>query len=205
MSIQPRRLAGRPEMKVGGTMGVFGFFTRRRFERIGFELYSPVVRAARERMLFQDLRVPDTLDGRFDMIGVYAALLIRRLRGIAPHGPAAAQAVFDAMFSDMDVNLREIGVGDLSVGKRVRAMWEAFHGRALAYDGPLARSDADALADALVRNVWRGEPAGDAGRWLATILLAQRDYLAAHSDEDLMAGRVRFLDPAGILQVSAIP
>ena len=77
--------------------------------------------------------MPDTLDGRFDLIALHAFLLIHRLQAYAEPGPALAQAVFDAMFSDMDHNLREIGVSDLSVGKRMRAMWEAFHGRSKAY------------------------------------------------------------------------
>ena len=83
---------------------------------------------------------------------------MRRLQREAEPGPALAQAVFDAMFSDMDVSLREMGVGDLSVGRRVRAMWEAFNGRALAYDAALAAGDLAALEAALVRNVWRGAP-----------------------------------------------
>ena len=76
------------------------------------------VTAARDPDLYGVLGVPDTLDGRFDLIGLHAFLLIRRLRALPPPGPALAQAVFDAMFSDMDINLREMGVGDLSVGKQ---------------------------------------------------------------------------------------
>ena len=108
-------------------------------ERAAFTLYTGAMQAAREPFLYTDLGVPDTLDGRFDLVGLYASLLIRRLRRDAPPGPALAQAVFDAMFSDMDVTLREMGVGDLSVGKKVRAMWEAFHGRARAYEAGAGR------------------------------------------------------------------
>src|SRR5206468_4255637 len=75
--------------------------------------------------------------------------------------PALAQAVFDAMFSDMDLNLREMGVGDLSVGKRVRVMWEAFHGRCTAYQAAIEAGDVPALEAALVRNVWRGQASPD--------------------------------------------
>ena len=137
------------------------FLRRRRHERTGFVLYGAAVAAARLPGLYEAMGVPDTLDGRFDCVGVHVALLIRRLRALPAQaggkavGPALAQAVFDAMFSDMDTTLREFGL-DLGVGKRVRAMWEAFHGRALAYDGPLEAGDAGALAEALGRNVWRG-------------------------------------------------
>ena len=99
------------------------------------------------RWFYQALGVPDTLDGRFDLVALHVFLLVHRLQR-AP-GPALAQAVFDAMFSDMDNNLREIGVSDLSVGKRVRAMWEAFHGRSKAYASALEAADGSALAAAL--------------------------------------------------------
>ncbi len=129
----------------------------------GFLLYGAAVKAARDPCFYGDLGVPDTLDGRFDLVALFAALVIERLRTAPAPGPDLAQAVFDAMFSDMDVTLRELGVGDLSVGKKVRAMWEAFHGRALSYGPALQAGDEAALADALARNVWRGKPASDRG------------------------------------------
>ena len=150
-------------------------------ERSGFRLYGAAVAAAREPVFYLapevgGFGVPDTLDGRFDLVGLHAFLLIRRLRALPERGPALAQAVFDAMFADMDMNLREMGVGDLSVGKRVRAMWEAFHGRALAYEAPLAAGDAAGLAAALARNVWRGAgPEGAPARLGAVQLIMVRD------------------------------
>ena len=176
-------------------------FLRRRHERAGFILYGAAVAAARLPALYEPPGVPDTLDGRFDCVGVHVALLIRRLRALPAEGlaraagPALAQAVFDAMFSDMDTTLREFGL-DLGVGKRVRAMWEAFHGRALAYDGPLQAGDAGALADALERNVWRGAaPAGAAGR-LAAWVMAQDAALQRAQPAALLAGRAAFLGEA---------
>jgi cytochrome b pre-mRNA-processing protein 3 len=163
-----------------------------RHERIGFQLYTEAVRAARDPYFYEALGVPDTLDGRFDLVGLYASLVIRRLRILPPKGPRVAQAVFDAMFSDMDINLREMGVGDMSVAKKVRAMWEAFHGRATAYEAPLAAQDVDALAAALVRNVWRGEAAPGAPA-VARIALAQMAALNAIADADVLAGRASFI------------
>jgi cytochrome b pre-mRNA-processing protein 3 len=180
-------------------MGWFGLLRRRPHERAGFELYGAAVAAARDPALFAGFGVPDTLDGRFDLVGLHVALLIRRLRRDAdPRGPALAQAVFDAMFSDMDLNLREMGVGDLSVGKRVKRMWEAFHGRAQAYEAALDAGDAAALAAALARNVWRGEPpgAGPDGApqppalGLAGHALAIERALAGQDFSALLAGRV---------------
>lgn len=172
-------------------------FLRRRHERVGFVLYGAAVAAARLAPLYEVVGVPDTLDGRFDCVGVHVALLIRRLRGLPAgeargKGPAMAQAVFDAMFSDMDTTLREFGL-DLGVGKRVRAMWEAFHGRALAYDGPLAAHDVGALAEALGRNVWRGGAPEGAAEGLAAWVMAQDAALGRTPAAELVAGRAGFL------------
>jgi cytochrome b pre-mRNA-processing protein 3 len=178
-------------------MGLLAMFRRRPHERAGFELYGAAVAAARDPRLFADLGVPDTVEGRFDLVSLHVALLIRRLRTDPdPRGPALAQAVFDAMFADMDVNLREMGVGDLSVGKRVRGLWEAFHGRALAYEAALDSPDAGALAEALERNVWRGEAAPGAPAALAARARAQAAQLAGQHMAALVAGRATFL-PAG--------
>lgn len=179
-------------------MALFGLFRRKPHERQGFELYGAAVAAARHPGFFTELGVPDTLDGRFDLIGLQVGLLIRRLhRDADPRGAALAQAVFDAMFSDMDRNLREMGVGDMSIARRVKAMWEAFHGRAQAYDAPLAAGDRDALAAALARNVWRGtlppEAAGPAG--LADLAFRTDAGLAQQPMEQLLRGLARFPDP----------
>jgi cytochrome b pre-mRNA-processing protein 3 len=181
---------------------MLGFsFLRRRHERTGFVLYGAAVAAARLPVLYQALGVPDTLDGRFDCVGVHVALLIRRLRALPAQeagrraGPALAQAVFDAMFSDMDTTLREFGL-DLGVGKRVRAMWEAFHGGALAYDGPLEAGDVGALAEALERNVWRGAAPEGAAAALAEWVMAQDAALQRADPASLLAGRAAFLGEA---------
>ncbi|MBO1074340.1 ubiquinol-cytochrome C chaperone family protein [Roseomonas marmotae] len=176
-------------------MALFGLFRRRPHERRGFELYGAAVRAARQPYFFAELGVPDTLDGRFDLVGLHVALLIRRLhRDADPRGAALAQAVFDAMFADMDTNLREMGVGDMSIAKRVKNMWEAFHGRAQAYEAPLTAGDRAGLAEALARNVWRGSrEAGDAAaRRLADLAFAADDALAGQPLERLLKGQAHF-------------
>jgi cytochrome b pre-mRNA-processing protein 3 len=175
-------------------MGLLALLRRKPYERSGFELYGAAVAAARHPWFFGPLGVPDSLDGRFDLVGLHVALLIRRLRRDPdPRGAALAQAVFDAMFADMDVNLREMGVGDLSVGKRVKAMWEAFHGRAHAYEAALDAGDAPALAAALGRNVWRAEAAG-APR-LARHAMATAAALAAQPLAGPLRGEARFPAP----------
>jgi cytochrome b pre-mRNA-processing protein 3 len=172
-------------------MAFFGLLGRGRYERRGFELYTRSVAAARTPYFYAELGVPDTLDGRFDLVGLHVCLLIRRLRGLPAPGQAVAQALFDAMFSDMDINLRERGVGDMTVARNVRAMWEAFHGRATAYEAALDDPDPAALQAALVRNVWRGEDAAGAAP-LAAYARAQLAWLESAPAAEALAGRVQF-------------
>lgn len=177
------------------------FARRMPHERMGYQLYGAAVTAARNPYFYTTLGVPDTLDGRFDLIGLHVFLVIHHLRFLPPPGPDLAQAVFDAMFNDMDLALREMGVGDLSVGRRVRAMWEAFHGRARAYADALAAPDDAALGAALVRNVWRGTsaPSGAAAA-LARLTRAQLLHLGTQDQDALFRGQVTFRPPAEACQ-----
>lgn len=178
-------------------MAVLGFlpgFSRRRHERAGFALYTAITTAARDPVLFLSYRVPDTLDGRFDALALYAVLVMIRLSADSPPGPAVAQAVFDAMFSDMDLTLREMGAGDPTVPRKMRAMWDALHGRALAYQKALANPQDGELVDALTRNIWRGSvPDGEVAGKLARLVRAQVAHLATQSLSALTSGQVTFL------------
>ena len=172
-------------------MAFFGLLGRGRHERTGFELYTAAVAAARAPFFYAQLGVPDTLDGRFDLVGLHAAMLIRRLRALPPPGPAVSQAVFDAMFADMDTNLRELGAGDVTIARNVRAMWEAFHGRATVYEAALDSADPAALEAALARNIWRGEAAPGAAA-LARIVRGRVAEIDAAPPAELTAGRFAF-------------
>jgi cytochrome b pre-mRNA-processing protein 3 len=178
-------------------MGLFPFFRRKPFERPGFLLYGAAVAAARRPALFADIGIPDTKRGRFEAICLFVALVIRRCAAERdPRARDLSQAVFDAMFADMDHTLREMGVGDLSVGKKNRELWEAFHGRARAYAAALDAGDEAALAAALARNLWPdGAPEGSAAR-LAAIAAAEARSLAAQPFAALLAGEARFAEAA---------
>jgi cytochrome b pre-mRNA-processing protein 3 len=178
-------------------MGLFPFFRRKPFERPGFLLYGAAVAAARRPALFAEIGIPDTHRGRFEAICLFVALVIRRCAAEPdPRAGELAQAVFDAMFADMDHTLREMGVGDLSVGKKNRELWEAFHGRARAYAAALDAGDPEALAEALARNLWpEGAPEGAAAR-LAALAAAEARSLAAQPFAALAAGQARFADAA---------
>jgi cytochrome b pre-mRNA-processing protein 3 len=162
-------------------------------ERAGSVLYREAVAVARTPWFYRELGVPDTLDGRFDMIALHAFLLIHRLQNAIDPGPALAQGVFDAMFSDMDNNLREIGVSDLSVGRRMRDMWEAFHGRSQAYATAIDTADRAALEASLARNVWRAAPPSGASATLAEMVLAQAAHLEKQPLAAFAAGKAQLI------------
>jgi cytochrome b pre-mRNA-processing protein 3 len=170
-----------------------GFLRRRdKYERAAFRLYGSAVAAARDPYLYATLGVPDTLDGRFDAIVLHVYLMVRRLDLEPESGPGLAQAVFDAMFLDMDINLREMGVGDLSVGKRNRAMWEAFHGRSAAYAA--AWQEPSVLEAAFARNFWRGaEPPAGAAAALVRIAMAQAACLTGQGLDAMRRGEISYL------------
>jgi cytochrome b pre-mRNA-processing protein 3 len=116
-------------------------------------LYAALSAQARAPVLFAELGVPDTLDGRFDSLCLHMSLVIRRLARDRDPGDAVARRLYDCMFKDMDASLRELGVGDLGVGKRVREMAEGLMGRIKAYGEALDSSDPAALDAAVRRNL----------------------------------------------------
>lgn len=113
-------------------------------------IYGTIVAQARRPDFYQRFGVPDTVNGRFDMVVLHLWMVLRRLRALGASD--AAQAVFDQFCSDMDGNLREMGFGDLTVPKRMIKFGEAFYGRSRAYDAAIA-ADLSHLAAALARNV----------------------------------------------------
>lgn len=120
-------------------------------------IYLDAVGAARMPMLYQELLVPDTFDGRFDMVVLQVSLYLRRLEGLGDGGRELAKELVGFFVDDMDRNLREQGVGDLGVGKRVKQMVQALYGRLKAYSEALASKDRrGSLKAALSRNVYAG-------------------------------------------------
>ena len=125
-------------------------------------IYGMIVTQAREPLFYRDLGVPDTVNGRFDLLVLHLWIVLRRFK-LAEGGASLSQALFDRFCDDMDANLREMGVGDLTVPKRMQAFGEAFYGRAAAYDLALA-AGREPLAQALCKNILNGEGIGNARR-----------------------------------------
>ncbi|MFT3986213.1 ubiquinol-cytochrome C chaperone family protein [Aestuariivirga sp.] len=154
-------------------------------------LYAPIVAAARHPVFYADWGAPDTVDGRFDLLVLHLYLVLERLKG---GNEELRQALVDEFFADMDRSLREMGVGDLSVGKKVRKMAESVYGRINAYE--TAQSEGhDAFVAALARNVFPdGTPAGAAERLAGYAGQVQME-LQAQSVESLMAGTLSIPEP----------
>jgi cytochrome b pre-mRNA-processing protein 3 len=162
--------------------------------RIAAELYSDVVATARAPVFYADLGVPDTIEGRYEMIVLHLVLLLRRMRQPDAKQKRLAQALVDFMAADLDRSIRELGVGDMSVGKFMKRLGEGLFGRAAAYDKALDDRDIPALEVAVLRNIFDGYDPGE--RILAIIACyaqAQYDHLASQPIEPIAAGYVAFL------------
>jgi cytochrome b pre-mRNA-processing protein 3 len=152
-------------------------------KELGHALERQVIARARTLRFFAGLGVPDTMDGRFDMVALHAWLVLARLQ--AASEKEAAQALTDALFIGFDEALREQGVSDMGMGKRMKAMANAFYGRLAAYSA--ANSDEE-MTQALARNVWRGAAVDDHARALAAYVKSARAALAASKPEALDFG-----------------
>lgn len=169
---------------------ILGLFRRtKRDETIG-RLYGAIVAQARAPAFYRDHGVADTVDGRFDMIVLHIFLVLHRLKEEPPERRELGQNLFDLLFLDFDRALRELGVGDLKVPKKIREMGRAFYGRVAAYDAALASSEPGALESAIARNVL-ADPRADAAQ-LASYMRAAVADLAALPFETLAAGDIAF-------------
>jgi cytochrome b pre-mRNA-processing protein 3 len=162
------------------------FRRRQSEETFAAALYARTAEEARAPDLFEACGIPDTLDGRFDCLALHAALVIGRLQR-EPDGEVLAQAFFDAMFRHLDLTLREIGVQDLGVGRRIKIMAEGLHGRALAYREALAGGPTP-LSEVLRRNAYGGRPPAESEpvSRLEARVRRYADRLAVRSREDLI-------------------
>jgi cytochrome b pre-mRNA-processing protein 3 len=163
-------------------------------------LYGAIVAQARHPAFYRDYAVPDTVNGRFEMVVLHAALLLGRLEAGGEGTRRLGQAVFDHFCSDMDANLREMGVGDIAVPRKMKAIGEAFYGRKRAYETAMAVPDSDQLPLALMRNV--GTSSVGAERLAAYVRDTAR-RLAALDGAELSQGAAAFPDPLASPQASA--
>lgn len=173
---------------------VFGFFRKRQNPAV-YILYNVVVEQARNLHFYSRLRVGDTIDGRFDMIVLHAFLVFYRLKGEGETAAVFGQELFDLFFQDMDRNLREMGVGDVSVPRKIKKMASMFYGRAAAYANALDEKDHDALVRAIDRNIFTDVSDPMAAGAIAAYMEACVVDLARQKADDILAGRIHWTDP----------
>ncbi|GAB5470957.1 MAG: ubiquinol-cytochrome C chaperone family protein [Rhodospirillales bacterium] len=176
---------------------------KKSFSDEGLTLYRLTVEQGRRPIFYLDLGVPDSVDGRFDLLALHVFLVMRRLKDQGAEAEALGQDLSEIFFADMDLNLRELGASDIGVGKRVKRMIEGFYGRALAYDaalrlGPEAPAEAEGsdLEAVLRRNLYATTAVA------APCVTAMAAYIrlvdATLQNQDwrrLSHGEIRFPDP----------
>ena len=152
-------------------------------------LYQAIVAQARQPAFYQFFGVPDSVDGRFDLLLLHAILAMQ------PLDTAARQALFDLMFADMDQSLREMGVGDMSIGKKIKPMIAAFYGRAKAYESALTGSEQDLIA-VLRRNLYRNAQVKEAQlAAMAAYVRQSHAHLIKQAASAIQGGEIAFINP----------
>jgi cytochrome b pre-mRNA-processing protein 3 len=184
---------------------ILGAFRRGDPNRNIHALYGAIVAQARSPVFYTHYGVSDSVEGRFELIVLHLVLVLRRLGAEAaaaserrpPLGPgsAAGQRLFDVFCHDLDDNLREMGVGDLAVPRKMRQFGEAFYGRQAAYGAALGAADPQELEKALARNILGEADAGEKAAPLARYMPAAAAQLDAQPEDALVAGRPVFPSP----------
>ncbi len=185
---------------------IFHFFRRSSEDHNIASLYGMIVAQARAAPFYLSYGVPDTVNGRFEMIVLHAVLLLRRLESEPAPVRRVGQGLFERFCQDMDGSLREMGVGDLAVPKKMRKIGEAFYCRQAAYVAALAAPDIESLIAALARNVFGAPTGSERGIVrLANYVRAVAGQLAAQDGEALGRAEVSFPDPERIVDPGEVP
>lgn len=170
---------------------------RKRNRAIADSVYEQIVAAARQATPYSDWNVPDTPLGRFEMLSLHLFLFLHRIKGEGEAADALGQELADAFFLDVDHSLRELGIGDMGIPKRMKTLSRMFYGRATSYGRAIDAGDADEFAAALLRNVRPDQTEWRQARDLASYAIAAHHSLAAQDLGVLLAGKVEFPQAAG--------
>ncbi len=179
-------------------MSLFRQSTKSANRRFVDAIYASVIAAARNPVLYADYGIPDEPLGRYESLGLHMILLMRRTRATETALEQLAVDVLDEFFKDIDHSIRELGVGDAGVPKRMKKLSRMFYGRMGAYWEAIDAGNVPALAEALKRNILPDHPAHadlDAEA-IATYMMVAAEALANQTDTDLLAGTIAFPEPA---------
>ncbi len=176
---------------------IFGLFRRSGNDQVIERLHGDIVAAVRRPSLYTEYGVADTFEGRFELLALCATLLVRRLASLPAPAPELSQDLTDRIFSELDAAMRELGVGDLAVPKRIKKFAAAFLGRRKAYDAALSAGSLEQLAEALARNVYGLDGAEGAARAarLARYAFAVEAALSEVSLETFLSGSAPIPQP----------
>jgi len=165
------------------------------FSDQGLALYRAAVEQARQPHFYLGLAVPDSVDGRFDLIALHIFLVMRRLKREGEVAKALSQDLSEIFFADMDINLRELGASDIGVGRRVKRMIEGFYGRALAYEAALDGAGEN-LAEVLRRNLYGTIEVEEATLLRVAVYVEAVDQALAQQPWSVLeAGKIAFPSP----------
>lgn len=172
------------------------FFRKSRNRAVIIRLHGDVMTASRQKALYLEYGVADSFEGRFEMVAIHSGLLLTHLQSLPAPGKEVAQDLIDTVFESFDAALREIGVSDVSVGKKMKQLAEAYLGRTRALDAALSKDDLMGLQSTLSRNALAGE--GDSAR-LAQYVLQVQAGLKNVPLAELLSTAVPFPDAAKVV------
>lgn len=163
---------------------------------IAHRLYARLVRQARFPLFYDELGVPDTPEGRFEILALHVGLTVRRLLSLGHDGQAEGQALFDLMIADLDANLRELGVGDLSVGKQVKRLAGQFYARLSVLNATFddGRDTLPAMIRANVYGSAYRDSEAERVDQLAAIIRTLKDALDGQPPDQLLQGQLDLPD-----------
>jgi cytochrome b pre-mRNA-processing protein 3 len=178
---------------------IFGLFRKRNHNQIiVVRQYEVLTSMARQPVFYTDYDVPDTVMGRFELLSVMMILFFRRTRSSVTSGQELAQEIVDAFFEDIDYSIRELGIGDNSVPKRMKKLAGMFYGRLESYAAAMDGNDRPALATALQRNIYpkadASAPSMDA---LANWMIMAEAHLADVPEGQIATGSATLPPPDG--------
>lgn len=165
-----------------------GLFRPRPARAAAERLYAAAVDQARRPEFYTELGVADAIDARFELYTLHVVLILERLKGAGEQAAETSQTLFDVYLKALDGALREMGVGDLTVPKKMRKLGESFYGRVKAYDEAFGSDDPRAVSAALARSVYGDEAATERGEALAVYVRRARAALAVQAVEEICDG-----------------
>lgn len=170
------------------------FFKKKKEIHIAHNLYQKIISFSRNKIFYTKFSVPDTIDGRFDVLTLLIILIVYRLSFISKNGSKISQFLFDLMFQDLDYSLRELGAGDAAVTKNMRKFISSYMGRQKVYINTLKKNDYKNLEISIQNNIFRNSnfnPKIISSLTKKIIILSK--MLSDTRDEDIISGNFEFI------------